>query len=45
MLLSAVEWEGGDEWLRAQFKLYLASLLVTVNSNGKLLVVSSSSGS
>lgn len=23
------EWEGGDEWLRAQFRLYLQSLLVT----------------
>ena len=30
------EWEGGDDWLRAQFKAYLLSLFRTVASNGQL---------
>ena len=29
------EWEGGDEWLQAQFKVYLQSLLATLNQEGK----------
>lgn len=29
-----VEWEGGDEWIRAQFRSYMVSLLATVQSNG-----------
>ncbi|KAK6165935.1 hypothetical protein SNE40_022741 [Patella caerulea] len=28
--LDGTEWEGGDEWLRAQFRLYLQSLLATM---------------
>ncbi|XP_071156879.1 late secretory pathway protein AVL9 homolog isoform X1 [Mytilus edulis] len=28
-LFETTGWEGGDEWLRAQFKVYLQSLLVT----------------
>ena len=29
-----VEWEGGDEWIRAQFKDYLQSLMATVLAEG-----------
>lgn len=28
------EWEGGDEWIRAQFKDYLQSLMATVLAEG-----------
>ena len=28
-------WEGGDEWIRLQFKIYLQSLLATVRYGGK----------
>lgn len=31
-------WEGGDEWLRAQFKVYLQSLLVTCKQDGQSYV-------
>lgn len=30
-----VEWEGGDEWIRAQFKEYLQSLMASVLADGK----------
>jgi len=30
-----LEWEGGDDWLRAQFKAYLLSMFRTVASNGE----------
>lgn len=30
------EWEGGDEWIQAQFRAYLQSLLVTMEKNGEL---------
>lgn len=29
-----LEWEGGDEWIRAQFKEYLQSLMATVLAEG-----------
>ena len=29
-----VEWEGGDEWIRAQFKDYLQSLMASVLAEG-----------
>lgn len=32
--LDGTGWEGGDEWIRAQFKLYLLSLLSTCTSIG-----------
>jgi hypothetical protein len=31
-------WEGGDDWIRAQFKAYLISLLHTVSFGGMLFV-------
>ncbi len=30
-------WEGGDEWLRGQFKHYLLAMLATSKKNGKSL--------
>lgn len=30
------EWEGGDEWVRAQFKEYILALLSSVHKGGKL---------
>lgn len=30
-------WEGGDEWLRSQFKLYLLSLMRTSEIEGNFL--------
>ncbi|KAJ8313650.1 hypothetical protein KUTeg_008211, partial [Tegillarca granosa] len=32
------EWEGGDEWLRAQFRLYLQSLMATMYTNDSKLI-------
>lgn len=34
VFLDGTGWEGGDEWLRAQFKAYLMSLLRTSDSEG-----------
>ena len=31
----SIGWEGGDEWIRAQFNIYLLSLLSTCTSAGK----------
>ncbi|XP_048755693.2 late secretory pathway protein AVL9 homolog isoform X2 [Ostrea edulis] len=31
--LEGTEWEGGDEWIQAQFKSYLQSLLATMEKN------------
>ncbi|XP_059165254.1 late secretory pathway protein AVL9 homolog [Physella acuta] len=33
LFLDGTEWEGSDEWIRAQFKHYLNSLLSTVDSD------------
>ena len=32
--LSISEWEGSDEWIRAQFRCYLQSLLATMQTEG-----------
>ncbi|KAK7109109.1 late secretory pathway protein AVL9 homolog [Littorina saxatilis] len=38
MYLDGTEWEGSDEWIRAQFRHYLQSLLATMQTeDGKLL--------
>ncbi|XP_055934562.1 late secretory pathway protein AVL9 homolog isoform X2 [Argiope bruennichi] len=39
VFLDGTGWEGGDEWLRSQFKLYLLSLMRTseIEGNGKEL--------
>lgn len=37
-LFENTNWEGGDEWLRYQFKIYLIQLLITSKSPGKLLL-------
>lgn len=34
-LVDGVMWEGGDEWIRMQFKIYLFSLLRTSLLPGK----------
>lgn len=36
--LDGTEWEGGDEWLRAQFRLYLESMCATVLSEDPKLI-------
>jgi hypothetical protein len=36
-LFENTSWEGGDEWLRYQFKIYLIQLLVTSKSVGKYI--------
>ena len=36
-LFENTNWEGGDEWLRYQFKIYLIQLLVTSKSAGRFL--------
>ncbi|XP_041367751.1 late secretory pathway protein AVL9 homolog [Gigantopelta aegis] len=33
VFVSGTEWEGGDEWLRAQFRLYLQCLLASVSQS------------
>jgi len=33
--MTASEWEGGDDWLRAQFNAYLLSMFRTVASDGQ----------
>lgn len=35
VFLDGVGWEGGDEWIRTQFKIYLLSLLRTSLTQGK----------
>ena len=30
-------WEGGDEWLRSQFRLYLLGLMAVLQQNGKYI--------
>lgn len=37
VFLDGVGWEGGDEWIRAQFRLYLLCLLRTSLLQGKIL--------
>ena len=32
--LDETEWEGGDEWIRDQFRIYLTSMLSTVLNGG-----------
>ncbi|WAQ94104.1 AVL9-like protein, partial [Mya arenaria] len=32
------EWEGNDEWLRAQFRLYLEALIATINTDDAKLL-------
>lgn len=36
--LDGTEWEGGDEWIQAQFRAYLQSLLVTMEKNDSKLL-------
>ena len=36
--LDGVGWEGGDEWLRAEFKTYLLFLLRTSLVDGKIIL-------
>lgn len=33
-LLLLLEWEGNDEWLRAQFRVYLEGMLAAVQADG-----------
>lgn len=43
VFLDGVGWEGGDEWIRAQFKAYLLSLLRTSLLSGYYLWLNSCS--
>lgn len=43
VFLDGVGWEGGDEWIRAQFKAYLLSLLRTSLLSGNYLCLHCSS--
>ncbi|XP_067648728.1 late secretory pathway protein AVL9 homolog isoform X2 [Haliotis asinina] len=36
--LDGTEWEGGDEWIRAQFRLYLQTLLASIISDDTKLL-------
>lgn len=36
--LDGTEWEGGDEWLRAQFRLYLESMCATILSEDPKMI-------
>lgn len=36
----SIGWEGGDEWLRSQFKLYLLSVMRTAEIDGNCLFIS-----
>ncbi|KAK3588062.1 hypothetical protein CHS0354_012110 [Potamilus streckersoni] len=38
IFLDGTEWEGGDEWLRVQFRMYLQSLLATMLQDDAKLV-------
>ena len=37
--IAVSEWEGGDDWLRVQFKAYLLSLFRTVASDGEFSIM------
>ena len=40
LYLDDTSWEGGEEWLRSQFRHYLLSLLSVSETNGKCLMLS-----
>ena len=37
--MDGVGWEGGDDWLRAEFKSYLLFMLRTSRMNGKEIIL------